>query len=147
MSNWWGKGWTMVGCPLRARVSAQNFSTSLGCFCQWTSFSDVLDMLPRNSFTSYVRTKLRIINRSLPNLANDSPCRVWSRGWTICLLYMGRGALLCLCCYWQLMSHLGRYLFYLFLGFIHFCKDNMRCACYISCQMIYILSSLYPHIS
>ena len=35
----------------------------------------------------YLHAILRIISRSVSGLATDSPCGVWGRGWTTCLLH------------------------------------------------------------
>ena len=35
----------------------------------------------------YLHAILRIISRGVSGLATDSPCGVWGRGWTTCLLY------------------------------------------------------------
>ena len=40
-------------------------------------------------FISYLHTLLVIINRSVSGLATDSPCGVWGRGLTTCLLCNG----------------------------------------------------------
>ena len=39
------------------------------------------------SYLDGIRTILRIISRSVSGLATDSPCGVWGRGWTTCLLH------------------------------------------------------------
>ena len=36
-----------------------------------------------------IHTKLSVINRRVPGWDTDSPCGVWGRGWTTCLLYGG----------------------------------------------------------
>ena len=68
-----------------------HISNSLGCFWPRTIFTkkDVLDKLPRTSSTWDLRTILKINSREVPGLATDSPCGVWGRGWTTCLLYDG----------------------------------------------------------
>ena len=45
--------------------------------------------LPSTSFIAYLLTKLLIIGRSVSGIATDSPCDVWGRGWTTCLLCSG----------------------------------------------------------
>ena len=63
-------------------------SASQGCFCPQKVFSkNWLDRLTRTSFIIYLYTKLTIISKGVPGLATDSPCGVWGRGWTTCLLY------------------------------------------------------------
>ena len=42
-----------------------------------------LNKLP---WISYLHAILRIISRGVSGLATDSPCGVWGRGWTTCLL-------------------------------------------------------------
>ena len=47
-------------------------------FLLWTFFSkDELDKLQWNYFMSKLQTKLKLISRSVPCLATDSPCIVW----------------------------------------------------------------------
>ena len=41
-------------------------------------------------FISNLQTKFRIISRGVPCFATGSPCSVWGRGWTTCLLYDGQ---------------------------------------------------------
>ena len=43
-----------------------------------------LNKLP---WTSYLHAILRTIGRGVSDLATDSPCGVWGRGWTTCLLH------------------------------------------------------------
>ena len=62
-------------------------------------FEKWLDKLPWNSSISDSHTKLRIINRSAPNLATDSSCGVWSREWMAWLLFVG--PILGLCLKWR----------------------------------------------
>ena len=99
----------MVACPFRALVFCTGcwqylpsmkwlmygilflrLSTSLGCFCPQTFFSqNGLDKLVKTSFMSDLYTKLRIISRSVPGLVTDSPCSVWGFKQTSCLLCDG----------------------------------------------------------
>ena len=60
-------------------------TTSLGCFVHGLCFSNNgLNKLP---WTSYLHAILRIICRGDSGLTTDSPCGVWFRGWTTCLLH------------------------------------------------------------
>ena len=61
-------------------------NTSLGyVFVHGLCFSNNgLNKLP---LTSYLHAILRIISRGVSCLATDSPCGVWGRGWTTCLLH------------------------------------------------------------
>ena len=43
--------------------------------------------LSKLPWTSYLHAILRIISRGVSGLPTDSPCRVWDRGWTTCLLH------------------------------------------------------------
>ena len=63
-------------------------------------------------------TILRKINRSVPGLATDSPCGVWGRGLTICLLNDGPLLGLCLNSVGVKVWY-GGIFFYWFLAFIH----------------------------
>ena len=69
---------------------------SLRCFCPHTFFS--INRFNRLSLTSFVlnlHSKLQIFSTSVWGLAKYSPCGVWVRGRTTCLLY--GGPLLCVC--------------------------------------------------
>ena len=60
-------------------------TSSLGCFVHGLCFSNNgLNKLP---WTSYLHAILRITSRGVSGLATDSPCGVWGRGWTTCLLH------------------------------------------------------------
>ena len=66
-------------------------SISLGCFCLWTFFlKNGLDQFPWTSYILYLQIILsRRIIRSVSGLTTYSPCGVWGRGWTTCLLCDG----------------------------------------------------------
>ena len=53
-----------------------HLSTSLGCFCPRTI-----------SHISDLHNKLRILSRSVSGFITGSPCCVWGRRWTTCVLY------------------------------------------------------------
>ena len=100
-----GKGWPVVACPSRALVVIYLMLTLFACyvltyvwdavyifnhlpmmvFVHGLCFSNsVLNKLP---WTSYLYAIPRIISRGVSGLATDSPCGVWGRGWTTCLLH------------------------------------------------------------
>ena len=64
-------------------------TTSLGCFCPRTLqiVQSVINGLNKLPWTSYLHAILRIISKGVSGLATDSPCGVWGRGWTTCLLH------------------------------------------------------------
>ena len=65
-------------------------SISLGCFHPRTFFlKKRIGLVSIDLFISYLHTLLMIINRSVSGLVTDSPCCVWGRGLTICLLCNG----------------------------------------------------------
>ena len=62
--------------------------TSSGCFHPRTFFLiNWLGKLPWTSCESDLHTKLWLISMVIPSLATGSPCAVWGRRWTTCLLY------------------------------------------------------------
>ena len=75
--------------PLMFGILFIPLSTSLGCFCPRTFFLNKgLDDIRRACFfISDLHTKLRIISRRVLGFVTGSPCGVWGRGWTTCLLY------------------------------------------------------------
>ena len=112
--DWWGKGWPLLACPFLALVTLYQMLpifTYYQMFIVWATVSTIvqlprlfpptellnngLDLFPWTSFTSCPHTILKIFSRSGSGLATDSPCDVWGRGWTTCLLC--DGPILCLC--------------------------------------------------
>ena len=67
---WWSH------CPLWYN----SFDWVVFPLCKGKKWNNGLDMLSWTSFISGLYTKLRIINRSVTDLATDSPCRVWGHG-------------------------------------------------------------------
>ena len=53
-------------------------------FVHWLCFSN--NGLSKLQWTSYLHAILRIISRGVSDLATDSLCGVWGRGWSTCLL-------------------------------------------------------------
>ena len=61
-----------------------------GCFHPWTfPLNFGLNMLPSDSFMSCLDSLLGYSTGGVPSFATDCPCRVWCRGFTTCLLYVG----------------------------------------------------------
>ena len=65
-------------------------SISLGYFCSWTiALKNGSDNIQWASYISDLRTRLRVISRSISGFATGFPCGIWGRGWTTILLYGG----------------------------------------------------------
>ena len=60
--------------PNSCRTMTANFSK-----CQVWGIPDI--------YGTHLRDIIRIISRGVSGLATDSPCSVWGRGWTTCLLH------------------------------------------------------------
>ena len=79
-----------------------HLSTSLRCF--WPRaviLKNGLGQLPRTSFIHHLHSTFRIPSRSVAGLTTDSPCGVWGRGSTTCLLCCG--PISCLC-FWSIVN-------------------------------------------
>ena len=60
-----------------------------GCFCPWTFFQNIgFNMVPSDPFMSHQATQLGYICMGVSGFATDSPCGVWCRGLTTCLLHV-----------------------------------------------------------
>ena len=131
-------------------------SASVGCFCPFLyekRFVQVTMETPL--YQIYLHTKLRIIDRNVPGLATDCPCRVWDRGWTICVLYDVRLLGSCFkCCKGKLVCTLGAVernclwiyrFYYFFINYPSF-TYHFPLKWFYSEIAFYILSTLYCHI-
>ena len=102
---WWAKGWPVVACPSRALVVLYRMLTIFACyvfdFYVWDAVS-IFNHLPRMFLSTdfafritdwtcchgpHLHAILKVISRGVSCLATDSPCGVWGRGWTTCLLH------------------------------------------------------------
>ena len=104
---WWGKGWPVVACPSRTLVVLYRMLTIFTRYILTNVWDAVftfihlprmflstdlpfanngLNKMPWTSYISYLHAILRIISRGVSGLATGSPCGVWGRGWTTCLL-------------------------------------------------------------
>ena len=92
----------MVACPSQALVVLYRIlfgmyltfmfgmlflflTTSLGCFLSTDFAFRIADWTCCHG--PHLHAILRIIGRGFSGLATDSPCGVWGRGWTTCLLH------------------------------------------------------------
>ena len=96
--------WTILlpfpgtGCPV---LDADNLCLLCIEFYVWDAVS-IFNHLPKMSLSTdfacritgwtcchgpYLHAILRIISRGVSGIATDSPCGVWGRGWTTCLLH------------------------------------------------------------
>ena len=102
---WCGRGWPVVACPSRALVVLYRMLTIFACyvfdFYVWDAVS-IFNHLPKVFLSTdfafrikdwtcchgpHLHAILRIITGGVSGLATDSPCGVWGRGWTTCLLH------------------------------------------------------------
>ena len=100
----WGGGGPVVACPSQALVVLYRMLTIFPCYILtyvWDAVS-IFNHFPGmflftdfafriTDWTSchgpqYLHAILRIISKGVSGLATDSPCGVWGRGWTTCLL-------------------------------------------------------------
>ena len=103
---WWGKGWPVVACPSQTLVVLHRMLTIFACYVLTFMFGTLFlffnNHLPRMFLSTdfafrimdwtcchgpYLHAIIRIISRGVSSLATDSPCGVWGRGWTTCLLH------------------------------------------------------------
>ena len=68
----------------RAGVFSERRRSNCTCSPRTLLSNNGLNKLP---WTSYLHAILSIISRGVSGLATDSPCGVWGRGLTICLLH------------------------------------------------------------
>ena len=73
-----------------------HLSTSYNASVDGIFSNNRLNKLSWTPYISNIHIKQRIIGRTVPGLATDSPWGVWGRIWTICLLYGGPLLGLCL---------------------------------------------------
>ena len=99
---------------------------------------------------------LRIIGRGVSGSATDSPCGVWGRGWTTCLLHdsplCGSHFKMRVGMYvWIDISYIYYYFLPRFTGFMHETSDfllyNNLFIYQVLCRLIYSKRSLYSFLS